>query len=197
MPMTHPPIHTFAGRRALILHRSGEVRGRVADRLGILGVGAEGRWPALAPEDASADLLIVDVDQGHDGQFPWATGHAPMPSVALVGSESPGRLAWALEQRLDAFLPLTALGHMYSALVLATATFERRVEVARREAETARRAGQRLTLIRAVLQVMRDEEIDEAAALQRLRALAMVERVAVEDAAALLLDERTPRRDRA
>ena len=188
--MTPPRTHSFNGTRAVVLHRSEDVFARLAERLSVLGVAATRRWPALEPGDAEADFLLVDVDQAHDEQFPWEKGHAPMPAVALIGSESPGRLAWALECRMHAFLPLAALANLYSALVIATATFERQREETRREAETARRAGLRLEVIRAVLALMAAEGIDEAAALKQLRALAMVERVALEDAAVLYLDER-------
>jgi AmiR/NasT family two-component response regulator len=117
-----------------------------------------------------------------------------LPTIALIGSESPGRLAWALDHRIDAFLPLTAISNIYSTLVISRALFERKVEQRRRDAETARRASQRLDVIRAVLTIMEENGLKEAAALKQLRAFSMVERMSLEDAAGLYLMENTARR---
>lgn len=191
--MTRHLTHRFSGMVAVALHRSEDVRRRLADRLDVLGLRVTGRSIALEAEDARADVLILDTDQAHDAQFPWAQGQAPMPTVALIGSESPGRLAWALEREVDAFLPLTAMGNIYSALVIAHATFARRQERRAREAEAARRARLRLDVVRAVMQIMADKGVDEAVALKQLRAFAMVERIALEDAAVRYLAERPAR----
>ncbi|QFT45404.1 ANTAR domain protein [Roseivivax sp. THAF40] len=181
--------YSFAGMQACVLHPSTEVRERVALRLSSLGIRTEGRWPALLPEDAAVDLLVVDIDRGEDGQFPWPSGEAPMPVVGLVGSETPGRLQWALRQDVDAFLPIGATATLFSALVIATARHAERAERRRATAEADRRNGLRLEVIRAVLVIMRREDIDEAAALKRLRAFAMVEQLPLEDAATQLLSD--------
>ena len=185
--------HSFNGTHACILHPSEMVVDSLLRRLRVLGVTAEHRWPALAPRDCDAGLLIIDLDRAHDDQLPWERGQAPMPVVGLIGSESPGRLAWALEQRIDAFLPLSAAANIYSALVVAFALHARRVEGDAREAETARRAGLRLEVVSAVLDLMQAEAIDAARALKQLRAFAMVERLPLEDAASLYLSERGTR----
>jgi AmiR/NasT family two-component response regulator len=179
----------FAGKTATLLHPAKAIPGDLSARLAALGVAAHHRWPTLQEGERLPDLLFVDVDTGHDEQFPWPTGCAPMPAIGLVLSESPGRLSWALRQRLDAFLPQAALGGVYSALVVAAARFAERQREAMREAEVARRASLRHQVIRAVVRIMRSEGIDEFAALRRLRALAMVERLALEDAACLFLKE--------
>ena len=186
--------HHFSDRRAVVLHRSFDIRQQLADRLSVLGVRVEGRGEALGRSDIDADFLILDIDQAHDDQLIWERGHAPMPTIALVGSESPGRLSWALEREVDAFLPLTASAKIYSALVIAQAQFDQKQERRRREAETARRAGKRLELVRAVLRLMEEEGVDETVALKQLRAFAMVERIPLEDAAVLYLSEQPLRR---
>lgn len=180
-------IHSFVGKTGIVLHPSAEIRDQLVRRLASLGVRAEGRWPALAPGDAEADLLVVDLDRAEDGQFPWAPQAAPMPVLGLIGSETPGRLQWAIRQGLDAFLPIGATANLYSALVLGFARHAERREARGREAETTRRASLRLDLLRAICAIMRTEGIDEARALKKLRAFAMVERVALEDAAGLYL----------
>lgn len=192
--MSRHPTHQFSGARAIVLHHSDDVRERLSARLRVLGVGVAGRRSALEAEDAEADFLLIDVDHAHDEQFPWQRGQAPLPTVALIGSESPGRLAWALESRIDAYLPLGALANIYSALVIARATFEEKQRRREHDAKMARRAGQRLDVIRAVLRIMQEKGLDEAAALKQLRAFAMVERLSLEDAAARYLAENPARR---
>lgn len=187
--------HRFSGRRAVVLHRSSDVRRQLADRLDVLGIRVDGRSDTLEHGDAHADFLILDIDQAHDEQFDWERAQAPMPTIALIGSESPGRLSWALESEVDAFLPLTASAKIYSALVIAHAQFVRKQERRRRDAETARRAGKRLDLVRAVLRLMDEQGVDEAVALKQLRAFAMVERIPLEDAAVLYLSEQPARRN--
>lgn len=192
--MSRHLTHQFSGTKAVVLHHSDDVRERLAARLHVLRVEVTGRRTALEPDDAQADFLFIDVDHAHDEQFPWPRGQAPLPTVALIGSESPGRLAWALESRVDAFLPLGAIANIYSALVIAHATFEEKEQRREREAKMARRAGQRLDVIRAVLCLMQKKGLDEAAALKQLRAFAMVERISLEDAAGRYLSENPVRR---
>ncbi|SFC09118.1 ANTAR domain-containing response regulator [Tropicimonas isoalkanivorans] len=178
----------FSGRTAVILHPAESVRAQLSDRLAALGLTGAGHWPDAAEAILKADFLFVDVDTGHDEQIPWEAGCSPIPMIGLIRSESPGRLSWALRQNFDAFLSQAAPGLVYSTLVVASAKCAERRGNAERAAEAARRAGQRHVLIRAVLLLMQEEAIDEMAALKRLRALAMVERLPLEDAAAKLLD---------
>ena len=180
--------HSFAGLTGLVLHPSTEVRAQIIQRLERFGIRAEGRWPELSDADASVDLLIVDIDRAEDGQFPWPPQAAPMPVLGLIGSETPGRLEWAIRQGLDAFLPIGATASLYSALVLGFARHTERQDARRKDAEVARRLTLRLDLLRAVFAIMQSEDIDEAQALKKLRAFAMVERIALEDAAALYLE---------
>ena len=179
--------YSFVGKTGIVLHPSAEMRDQLVRRLASYGIRAQGRWPGLEPGDREADLLVIDLDRAEDSQFPWPPQAAPMPVLGLIGSETPGRLQWAIRQGLDAFLPTGAMANLYSALVLGFARHAERCEARRREAEVSRRASLRLELLRAVVAIMQDEGIDEARALKKLRAFAMVERVALEDAASLYL----------
>ncbi|MGB8622762.1 MAG: ANTAR domain-containing protein [Paracoccaceae bacterium] len=187
--MSHLTEFNFAGARGVILHPGGTVRDRIAARCAAVGISVELRWPTLGAEDDAADFLIVDMDMGCDEQLRWAPGAAPMPIIGLIGSESPGRLDWALRNRFDAFLPLTATGSIFSALVIAHAKFRERCAMSEQNAETARRASLRLPLIRAVLAIMEREGVGEKQALKRLRAFAMVEQLPLEDAAQVLIEQ--------
>ncbi|TCP60666.1 AmiR/NasT family two-component response regulator [Rhodovulum bhavnagarense] len=177
----------FTGRRAVVLHPTETVRTRLASRLDVLGLAVEGHWPDLPAE--RIDFLFVDIDMGHDGQLHWEPGQAPMPVIGVIRSETPGRLAWALRHNLDAFLSEAAPELVYSSLVIATARWTERARRTEHDVEAARRAGMRHFLIRAVMQIMETHGVDELGALRKLRTLAMVERVALEDAALLVLNE--------
>lgn len=195
--MTRAPMHNFVGHSALVLHRSSEIGERIKARCDRLGVCAKVVTTDLDMATASvADIVILDIDTGDDGMLPWPRAKAPMPLIGLIGSESPGRLAWALAQEVDAFLPVTGLGNLFSAMVIAHATFARKAARRDREAEFARRNSGRLDVIRAVLALMADGR-DEAIALKQLRTMAMVEQLSLEDAAVRLLAEKRIVRGRA
>jgi len=183
-------MHNFSGHTALVLHRSSEIGQRIKDRCDRLGVCALVRnEDADAETTRAADMVILDIDTADDGMLPWPRAAAPMPVIGLIGSESPGRLAWALAQGVDAFIPVSGLGNLFSAMVIAHEMFAQKAERRAREAELARRGSGRLDVIRAVLALMEGGR-DEALALKQLRTMAMVEQISLEDAAARLLAER-------
>ncbi|MEM8956498.1 MAG: hypothetical protein AAGC86_01665 [Pseudomonadota bacterium] len=193
--MTRALLHNFSGRTAIVLHRSEEVGQRIrarCDRLGICTVVCLGDLDSSLA--ATADMLILDIDTADDGMLPWPRGEAPMPVIGLIGSESPGRLAWALDQETDAYLPLSSLGNLFSALVIGHEIYARKSDRRTHEAETARRKKGRLDVIRAVLLLM-GEGRDEALALKKLRTMAMVAQLPLEDAARLLLEAHPTARD--
>ena len=111
---------SFLGQRAVILHRPGETTDRLVRQCVLLGFRAEARWEPLR-DDEDADIVLVDADEGWDGLLPWMPAEKPAPLVALLASEAPGRIAWALDQGADALIakPVTASA-VYPALVMAT-----------------------------------------------------------------------------
>ncbi|GAW34461.1 hypothetical protein RA2_01510 [Roseovarius sp. A-2] len=195
--MSHAPVHNFSGQTALVLHRSPEIGQRIGARCDRLGVRACLEKNALDIRSArDADMVILDIDTTDDAMLPWPRAEAPMPLIGLIGSESPGRLAWALAQEVDAYLPVGGLGNLFSAMVIAHEVFAKKAVRRAREADIARRSHHRLDVIRAVLALM-EEGRDEALALKQLRTLAMVERITLEEAAIRLLAEGRTARGRA
>ena len=63
-----------------------------------------GCWPELPAEAVRRRFRLLRCRLGFDEQFPWKAGEAPMPLVALIGSEAPGRIEWALSHNADAQL---------------------------------------------------------------------------------------------
>jgi AmiR/NasT family two-component response regulator len=173
----------LAGWHAVVLHRPHPATDNVVRQLERLGLSVKVVWPDFEPVDAQANIVFFDADMGCDEQFPWAPGAAPMPLVALIGSEAPGRIEWALAQGANAHLlkPVTSAG-VYSVLLIAAHGFENRQRLSAQLADLTERVRKRPVVARALLSLMQDG-LDAAAAMQRLRALAMEQRLTVEDAA--------------
>jgi AmiR/NasT family two-component response regulator len=165
-------------------HRDAEAVGR---QLHKIGLSAEQCWPTLVPLARAADVVFFDADRGYDGQFPWPVGEPPVPIIALIGSEAPGRIDWAMRQGLHAHLmkPITSAG-VYGAVLIASRAFEARRELCSTVADLTARVLRRPSVVRAVLAFIRDG-LTEEEAMQRLRDYAMSHGVTVEDSADLVL----------
>ena len=113
-------IPNLGGAKAFVLHRPHPTVQAISRQLSAIGLDATGCWPELPVEALAADFVFFDADIGFDEQFPWKPGEAPMPLVALIGSEAPGRIEWALSHNADAQL-LKPVGNagVYSALLIA------------------------------------------------------------------------------
>jgi AmiR/NasT family two-component response regulator len=177
-------IPNFRGWSAIILHRPHAAAEAITRQLERIGATARIVWPELDAASGTADVVFFDADLGHDGQFPWPPGEAPMPLVALLGSEAPGRVEWAIGQGADAHIlkPIGSAG-VYSALVIARHAFAARRQLIAEIEDMRDRLRRRPTVARAVIAIMQGEKMNEAAAFRRLRQIAMESRRTIEDAA--------------
>src|SRR5690606_6659672 len=89
-------IQNLGGAHAVILHRPHTNVQALSRQLAAIGLRVETCWPDLGPEALAADFVFFDADMAHDAQFPWQAMQAPMPMIALIGSEAPGRIEWTL-----------------------------------------------------------------------------------------------------
>ncbi|CAN7453841.1 ANTAR domain-containing protein [Rhizobium sp. LjRoot30] len=186
------PLATW---RAITLHREHPSVDALKRQLELMHIRVSVVWPQLDETDAGADVVFFDADMGHDGQFPWPAGFAPMPMIALIGSEAPGRVEWALAQGSNAHLlkPIGSTG-AYSALLIAAHAYQ----LSSRQADDIRtledRLRQRPAVVHAVLKLMQQSRSDEAGAWKRLRKIAMDWGMTVEEAAeSICRDERRTR----
>jgi AmiR/NasT family two-component response regulator len=172
-----PFTPNFVGRRAVVLHRPHELVEALSRQLSQLGAVPLAVWPELPADAASADVLFFDADMGFDGQFPWAAGEAPMPAIALIGSEAPGRLAWAIRQGADAHLlkPIGS-GGVFSALVIASEAFARRAELD----GLRTRLGKRQLVAEATACLMVQNDLPANVAYDLLRRRAMEAQLTIE-----------------
>lgn len=190
--MTTTP--SFIGKTALILHPPGAAVDRLTRQLAVLGLAVRSKWAAFNATEDLPDLILVDADAGWSGLFPWEAGCNPMPLVALLGSEAPGRVAWALEQGCDALIakPVTASA-VYPALVMASHNFAARRVQGARIAELEEKLRLRPLVVRAVDQIMQERRCSDTDAMRWLRREAMRNRLTLEEMAASRLAGRTRR----
>ena len=176
-------IPALGGAMAFVLHRPHGTVAAITRQLTAIGLHATDCWPELPAEALAADFVFFDVDLGFDQQFPWAAGEAPMPLIALIGSEAPGRIEWALSRKADAQL-LKPVGNagVYSALLIARQAFEARRRLGDEIAALQARVAERPTVVRAVA-ALAVKGTDEERAYAQLRSLAMGWRISIEEAA--------------
>ena len=171
-----------------ILHRPDEGIARLVRQLGLLGLEAHVQWTPLDLQATPADIVLVDADQGWSGLLPWSGEPAPVPMVALLQSEAPGRVAWAISEGALAILPKPVVpAAVYPALVLAVAAHARVVEAAARMERLEERLRMRPLMHAAVRSIEMAVQCDEEAAYASLRRAAMKRRITIEQTAAEML----------
>jgi AmiR/NasT family two-component response regulator len=181
-------IPDLIGWRAVILHRLDEGIERMVRQLGLLGLTVQVQWEPLDLGRTPAEVVFIDADQGWAGLLPWASGPAPVPVVALLQSEAPGRVAWAMDCGAGAILskPVVASA-IYPALVLAASAHGERAQTANRVARLQERIRLRPLVHGAVRAIMATHHLDEDAAYRALRVAAMERRITMEQSAAEIL----------
>ena len=181
-PWWNPPFDDVSGW----VHKAhNEAKDNGVTSVGLVPFRRDQYWFQLALESAQADVVIVDADQGWDGLFPWPVGTAPMPLIALLQSEAPGRIAWAIAHGVRALIakPIAASA-VYPALVMATSLHAERQATVAHIARLEERVRLRPLVHGAVQALQNSRRIDEDAAYSALRRAAMARRLTLEQIAA-------------
>lgn len=182
----------FTGWHAMILHREDTNTERLERQFGLLGIRATCQWAPLADWE-SADLVLVDADQGWDDLLPAKPDALGKPLVALLGSEAPGRIAWAMQQGASAIIPKpVAASAIYPALVMAVSIHEERRGVAERMQFLEERVRMRPLVHAAVEKLRAARGLDEEQAYAMLRECAMRRRLSTEQVSAIFLGGAEP-----
>jgi AmiR/NasT family two-component response regulator len=177
----------FTGWRAVILSEADGNTDRLRRQLGLLGVSVTVQWTPLSTADLP-DLVLIDADRGWDELFPYSDAAPACPVVALLGSEAPGRIAWALRHGAGAIIPKpVSASTVYPAMVLAVSLHEERLETRRRIAHLEERLKLRPLVFAAVTRLAAERHIDEERAYAILRDCAMRRRLPIEQLAAFFL----------
>lgn len=177
----------FTGWRAVILHRQDSNTERLERQFGLLGIRSTRRWEPLA-KWVDADLVLVDADQGWDNLLPQTKDGAGKPLVALLGSEAPGRIAWAMEQGASAIIPKpVAASAIFPALVMAVSIHEERRVATDKLRHLEERVRMRPLVHAAVEKLRAARGLTEEEAYAALRGCAMQRRLTMEQIAAIVL----------
>ncbi len=177
----------FTGWRVVILSEEDGNTDRLRRQLGLLGMQVTIQWKPLA-ESNLPDLVLIDADRGWDELLPFSDATPTCPVVALLGSEAPGRIAWALRHGAGAIIPKpVSASAVYPALVLAASIHAERVEASRRIAHLEERLKLRPLVFAAILRLKAERHIDDERAYAILRDCAMRRRMPIEQLAAFFL----------
>ena len=198
--MTRPTPFSVRGRRALLVMRDERETSIVCRQLSRLGMTISEHDPAEPPAPNQAvDVILMDADS-----IPIKSDHATLwkgnvPIIALIGTETPSRLKWLLDLRPASFLikPLRSAG-LYTALVVAFDSAQRRVDEAAHIEKLEDRIRSRRIVFAAVLQIMRGHDMSETDAFGLIRQTAMRHRTTIEVLSAEIIaaggmPNRTPR----
>jgi AmiR/NasT family two-component response regulator len=197
--MTRPSPFSVRGRRALMVMRDEREISIVRRQLSRLGMTISEHDPAESPPNQASDVILLDADS-----IPIKSDHATLwkgsvPIIALIGTETPSRLRWLLDLRPASFLikPLRSAG-LYTALVVAFDSAQRRVDEAAHIEKLEDRIRSRRVVFAAVLQIMRGHDMSETDAFALIRQTAMRHRTTIEVLSAEIIaaggmPNRTPR----
>ena len=180
--MTRPSPFSVRGRRALMVMRDEREISIVRRQLSRLGMTISEHDPAEPPPPNQAvDVILMDADS-----IPIKSDYATLwkgnvPVIALIGTETPSRLKWLLDLRPASFLikPLRSAG-LYTALVVAFDSAQRRVDDAAHIEKLEDRIRSRRVVFAAVLQIMRAHGMSETDAFTLIRQTAMRHRTTIE-----------------
>lgn len=186
MSMTGLP--NFHNARAVVIHRRDHNSRALAAQLGRIGLRVTTHPPSADLTAIGGDVILFDADVCHQNIFPWPAGEAPVPLIAVLGSEAPGPLERALAQAPSAFIqkPVGSTG-VFNALVVAHYMFAQARAARAKLAELTERVRARPVVLRAALMLMREQGLSDTAAIAALRRHAMSERTTVEALAAQLV----------
>lgn len=177
----------FAGWNVAVLHREDSNTERLIRQLKLLGLRPTVQWKPIEVTNLP-DMVIVDADQGFDDLLPWRDTSPTIPVTALLGSEAPGRIAWALEQGASAIIAKpVAASSVYPALVMALSIHHERKAAADRIEYLEERVRLRPLVHAAVQKIAEEHKVDQEPAYAILRQSAMRRRLTMEQLAAFIL----------
>lgn len=180
--MTRPSPFSVRGRRVLMVMRDEREISIVRRQLSRLGMAISEHDPAEPPTpNQAADVILMDADAIPIKSDQATLWKGNVPIIALIGTETPSRLKWLLDLQPASFLvkPLRSAG-LYTALVVAFDSAQRRVDDAAHLEKLEDRIRSRRFVFAAVLQIMRSHDMSETDAFALIRQTAMRHRTTIE-----------------
>lgn len=187
----HARLPNFRGQRCLVLHRHDSNTDTLVRQLESLGLIVDLRWPVEGATAGGYDVIFFDADLGYDGLFAWTPEPPPIPLIAMLGSEAPGRIEWMLAQGPAAYLikPIGSTG-VFSALAIAFHSFETEQDLKGAVTDLTERVKARPVVFKAMVTVMDQFGIDDEEAYRLLRRESMNRRITVEALSELIANKR-------
>ncbi len=170
----------FRGARACVILAQDQNRDILVRTLERLGLNVTLRDPLDDASDAGpCDIVFVDADQDFSVLEP------EIPHIALIGMEAPSRLSRVVRHRAAAILmkPVRATG-VFTAIFLAFNEHATRQRELHERQQLLRRAEGRRSVVKAILQLMKERNLSDDDAYQELRRASMAKRVTIEEFAA-------------
>jgi len=192
--MSRRHLRSFRGLHALIEHPPGRDRTVLKTQLEVLGLKVTADDVVAQPAQwDGVDIFFFDADAGHVAGSDEELPELNLPTVALIGSETPGRLESMLARQPSAYLmkPIRSTG-IYSSLAIAMHQFSVIQAMRRKLASAEERLRSRRILFSAVLRVMEQAQIGDAEAFRLLQRMAMSQRVTIEVLSARILAGQVP-----
>ena len=186
--MTTPVRSNFRGARAWVVlpaDQNRDVLVRTLERLGLIVTERESEVTDFVA--SAQDVVFVDADQDFMVLDP------EIPHTALIGMEAPSRLARVVRHRAASILmkPVRATG-VFTALFLAFNEHAiRQRELLERE-NLSRRAEGRRVVVKAILKIMKDNDLTDDEAYREVRVASMARRISIEEFAAEVVAASTP-----
>jgi AmiR/NasT family two-component response regulator len=133
------------------------------------------------PPNQAVDVILMDADAIPIKSDQATLWKGNIPIIALIGTETPSRLKWLLDLQPASFLvkPLRSAG-LYTALVVAFDSAQRRIDEAAHLEKLGDRVRSRRIVFAAVLQIMRAHDLSESGAFTLVRQTAMRHRMTIE-----------------
>ena len=186
--MTTPVRSNFRGARAWIALPADQNRDVLVRTLERLGLIVTEREPNATDFVASAQNVVF-VDADHD----FIVLDSDIPHIAVIGMEAPSRLARVVRHRAASVLmkPVRPTG-VFTALFLAFNEHAiRQRELLERENLSRRSEGRRV-VVKAILKIMKDNDLTDDEAYREMRVASMAKRISIEEFAAEVVAASTP-----
>jgi len=178
--MTPQIRSNFRGARAWVALPEDQNREVLLRTLERLGLSTYARCPDATDFVAGRqDVAFVDADQD------FMVLDADIPHIAVIGIEAPSRLARVVRHRASSVLmkPVRATG-IFTALFLAFNEHAIRQRELVERANLSRRAEGRRAVVKAILKIMKDDDVSDDEAYRRMRVASMTRRIPIEEFAA-------------
>ncbi|MGH8432207.1 MAG: ANTAR domain-containing response regulator, partial [Solimonas sp.] len=177
--MNRRHLRSFRGLHAWIEHPPGRDRTVLQNQLEFLGLKVTVDDIGSRPLEESIDIVFFDADSVTESEDTHR--ELDRPTVAMIGSETPGRLEAMLARQPSAYLmkPIRPTG-IYSSLAIATHQFAVLQTIRRKLASAEERLRARRLLFSAVLRIMNQAKVSEVEAFRFLQRSAMSQRMTIE-----------------